>query len=76
MSHLVASSVQGYRDLDEAITFRNDSEYDLSAGVSTKDLTLAPEVTGPHPEWDGPDQHRGRERLQPDGRPRAQWHRS
>ena len=37
-------TVQGYRDLDEAIAITNDSEYDLSAGVYAKDLTLATQL--------------------------------
>ena len=37
-------TVQGYRDLDEAIAIANDSEYDLSAGVYTSDLAAATEI--------------------------------
>jgi acyl-CoA reductase-like NAD-dependent aldehyde dehydrogenase len=31
-------TVQGYRDLDEAVAITNDTQYDLSAGVYTQDL--------------------------------------
>ena len=37
-------TVQGYRDLDEAIAITNDSEYDLSAGIYTSDLAEATEL--------------------------------
>ena len=37
-------TVQGYRDLDEAIAITNDSDYDLSAGVYTSDLAAATEI--------------------------------
>jgi len=32
-------TVQGYSDLDEAVAITNDTPYDLSAGVFTRDLT-------------------------------------
>ncbi|HZP28086.1 MAG TPA: aldehyde dehydrogenase family protein [Acidimicrobiia bacterium] len=38
-------TVQGYRDLDEAIAITNDSPYDLSAGLYTSDLTTATALT-------------------------------
>ena len=34
-------TVQGYRDLDEAVAITNDSQYDLSAGIYTSDLATA-----------------------------------
>jgi acyl-CoA reductase-like NAD-dependent aldehyde dehydrogenase len=37
-------TVQGYRDLDEALAITHDSQYDLSAGVYTHDLTAATEI--------------------------------
>ncbi len=39
-------TVQGYRDLDEAIAITNDSQYDLSAGVYTADLGVAENLAG------------------------------
>ena len=39
-------TVQGYRDLDEAIAITNDSQYDLSAGVYTADLAAAENLAG------------------------------
>lgn len=39
-------TVQGYRDLDEAVAITNDTPYDLSAGVYTRDLTLGVELAG------------------------------
>ncbi len=38
-------TVQGYRDLDEAVAITNDTPYDLSAGVYTRDLTLGLDLT-------------------------------
>jgi aldehyde dehydrogenase (NAD+) len=39
-------TVQGYHDLDEAITITNDSPYDLSAGIYTADLETASALAG------------------------------
>lgn len=39
-------TVQGYRDLDEAVAITNDSPYDLSGGVYTHDLTTGLELAG------------------------------
>jgi acyl-CoA reductase-like NAD-dependent aldehyde dehydrogenase len=38
-------TVQGYRDLDEAVAITNDTPYDLSAGVYTRDLTVGLDLT-------------------------------
>jgi acyl-CoA reductase-like NAD-dependent aldehyde dehydrogenase len=38
-------TVQGYRDLDEAVAITNDTPYDLSSGVYTRDLTVGLELT-------------------------------
>jgi aldehyde dehydrogenase (NAD+) len=37
-------TVQGYGDIDEAIGITNDSPYDLSAGLYTRDLALGTEL--------------------------------
>ena len=37
-------TVQGYRDLDEAVAITNDSQYDLSAGIYTSDLATATQL--------------------------------
>ena len=39
-------TVQGYRDLDEAVAITNDTPYDLSAGVYTNDLTIGLDLVG------------------------------
>ncbi len=39
-------TVQGYRDLDEAVAITNDSPYDLSSGVYTRDLTTGLDLSG------------------------------
>lgn len=39
-------TVQGYRDLDEAVAITNDTQYDLSAGVYTNDLTTGLDLVG------------------------------
>lgn len=39
-------TVQGYRDLDEAVAIANDSPYDLSAGVYTLDLSVGLDLVG------------------------------
>ena len=39
-------TVQGYRDVDEAIAITNDSPYDLSGGVYTNDLNAGLALTG------------------------------
>ncbi|MFA5883112.1 MAG: aldehyde dehydrogenase family protein [Acidimicrobiia bacterium] len=39
-------TVQGYRDLDEAVAITNDSPYDLSAGIYTQDLAVGLDLVG------------------------------
>jgi len=39
-------TVQGYADLDEAVAITNDTQYDLSAGVYTSDLTAGLDLAG------------------------------
>ena len=68
-------TVQGYRDIDDAIAITNDSPYDLSGGVYTNDLNAGLDLAGRIRTGTVQVNSRRGQRVDADGRLQAERHR-